>query len=273
MHKNKVKLLLGLFILPLISSCATEYRKAQKSTDNEYKYQVAMDLYQREKWYKANNLFEQIMPAMRGTEEAEDMQFKYAYGCYNQKQYTMSSHYFKTFYQTYSRSEKAEEAMYMSAYSLVKDSPREELDQSSTTEAISALQSFLNKYPNSEYAPEGNRIIGELQEKLATKAYLIAKQYYLLRKWKAAMVTFENFRKDFPDSKYNEELAFLRLESSHTLATQSTYQKKEDRFSETIEIYQKFIEKYPESTYLKSAEKLYGDSLNQLEKIAKNKNS
>ncbi|WP_332919427.1 outer membrane protein assembly factor BamD [Persicobacter psychrovividus] len=273
MHKNKLKLLIGVMMIPLLSSCATEYRKAQKSTDNEYKYQVAMDLYQNEKWYKANNLFEQIMPAMRGTEEAEDMQFKYAYGCYNQKQYTMSSHYFKNFYQTYSRSDKAEEAMYMSAYSLKEESPREELDQSSTREAISALQGFLNRYPDSKYAPEATKIIDDLQDKLASKSYLIAKQYYQLRRWKAAMVAFENFRKDYPDSKYNEEIAYLRLESSHTLADVSTYNKKEERYQTTVKLYEGFIDKYPESTYLKSAEKLYSDALVQLEKIAKNKNS
>ena len=71
------------------------------------------------------------------------------------------------------------EAEYLYAYSLYKESPNSNLDQSSTVEAISAMQNFINKYPYSEYSINANEIIDELQIKLETKNFENAKQYYL----------------------------------------------------------------------------------------------
>ena len=61
---------------------------------------------------------------------------------------------------------------------MYKESPNSNLDQSSTIEAISAIQNFINKYPYSEYSKDANSIIDELQIKLETKNFDNAKQYY-----------------------------------------------------------------------------------------------
>jgi outer membrane protein assembly factor BamD len=267
MQKSRIfTLLLGIILLALISSCS-KFRRIQKSEDWKVKYQAALEYFEDEDYYRASLLFEEIMPLVRGQEEGEIAQIKYAYCNYNQKQYQLASYYFKTFYQTYSRSEFALEAEFMHAYSLYRDSPLYNLDQTSTKEAIEAMQSFLNRNPDSEYLAEATGIIIGLQIKLETKSYENAKQYHKMGLHKSAMVAFKNFSIDFPDSEYNEELLFLKFDSQYQLAILSIPSKQEERYMEAIEIYQEFLDEYPDSEYLKEAGKMYEDSINEIGKI------
>ncbi|MDH5475555.1 MAG: outer membrane protein assembly factor BamD [Cyclobacteriaceae bacterium] len=262
------KLFFIIITATLLFSCGGGFRKLEKSDDWKLKYQGALEYYENEDYSRASILFEQILPIIRGVPEGEDVQFKLSYCNFHQGLYLLSSHYFKTFYETYGRSEKAEEAQYMYAYSLFADSPVFNLDQTSSYEAIDAIQTFINKYPNSEFREEASKIIDQMQEKLETKAYEKAKQYLKLRIYKSAIVAFENFRDEYPDSEYNEEIFFLKIEAQHDLAEQSLYSKQKERYQLVKEYYEYFIDNYPNSSHLKSAEKYYGNSIDNLSKFA-----
>lgn len=250
-------------LLIAAASC-TKFRKIQKSGDWKVKYDAAIEYYEDKDYYRSGVLLEEILPIIRGTKEAELANFIYGYTYYYQNQYILSAHYFKLFTEVYGRSEYVEEAAYMHAYSLYMQSPQPSLDQTSTYEAIAALQNFLNKYPDSQYAEKADNLIDELQVKLETKAYENAKLYYQLRRYKAALIAFDNFQYDYPDSKFNEELAFLAIETAYELANVSIRSKQEERYRKTIELHQKFIDKYPNGEYTKRAEEYYEDSIKQL---------
>ncbi|MDH5365577.1 MAG: outer membrane protein assembly factor BamD [Cyclobacteriaceae bacterium] len=266
--RGLIKLFYTIIAATLLFSCAKGFRKLEKSDDWKIKYQGALHFYENEDYARASILFEQILPIIRGLPEGEDVQFKLSYCNFYQGSYLLSSHYFKTFYETYGRSEKAQEAQYMYAYSLYADSPEYNLDQTSSYEAIDAIQAFLNKYPDSEFREEASEIINEMQKKLETKAYEKTKQYLKLRIYKSAIVAFENFRNDYPDSKYNEEIFFLKIEAQYELAEQSLYFKQKERYEKVKEYYEYFIDNYPNSSYLKNAEKYYGNSIDILSKFA-----
>ncbi len=261
-------LLLTILTLSIIS--CSKFRKVQRSADWRVKYEAALKYYEKKDYYRATVLFEEILPIVRGLPEGEQIQFYYAYSHFYQRLYLLSSHYFKIFYETYSRSELAEEAQYMYAYSLYRDSPLFNLDQTSTTEAIVSMQVFLNRYPSSQYKQDATDIIDQLQEKLERKAYELAKQYYRVKNYKSALIAFENFRKDYPASAFNEEITFLRLDAQYKLARLSFTNLQEERYKETIKIYLDFEKRYPESEYLKQAKQLYEDSSDQLDKLVEN---
>lgn len=256
-----------LVFLVVINTSCSKFRKIQKSEDWEVKYKAALEYYDQEDYYKAGLLFEELMPILRGSKEAEKTHYYYAYSQYHQKQYVTSAHYFEQFHRTYNRSEFAPEAMFMQAYSLYMVSPIHMLDQSSTLEAIQSMQTFLNRYQSSEFRQQASDIINELQEKLETKSYENAKQYFRLTRYRAALVAFENFKKEFPDSDLVEEIDFLMIDAQHKLAVSSIYSKKKERFLETVELYQDFLDNYPESSFTKQAENIYKDSVNQISKL------
>ena len=259
------RIVFSVVLVYLVSSCS-EFRRVQKSDDWKLKYDKAMEYYEKGDYYRSIALFEEVLPLTRGKIEGEKAQFYYAYAHFKDRQYILSAHYFKTFYETYSRSQFAQEAQFMYAYSLYMDSPLYSLDQTNTRDAIDALQAFINRYPESEFEKQANDIINELQVKLETKAYYNAKEYYKIGLLLSAKVAFENFSKDYPDSKYNEELRFLRIEATFKVAQKSIPSKQKKRYNEVIELYEKFVDRYPESKYLSQAERYYSSALNSLEK-------
>ncbi|MEP0986539.1 outer membrane protein assembly factor BamD [Ekhidna sp.] len=264
---REIRILFLLILAVTIVGCS-KFRKIQKSGDWKVKYEAALEYYENEDYHRTIILLEDILPIIRGTAEAELGNFYLAYSYYYQKQYILSAHHFDEFVKIYGRSEYVMEAVYRHAYSLYLQSPDYELDQTITFEAIAAMQKFLNRYPSSEYAPEADRIIDSMQQKLEKKAYEQCKLYYKLRRYKSALVVYDNFADDFPDSNYNEEVAFLRIETSYDLATESIRSKQEERFRSTIDHYLAFIDKYPNSKFLKDAEKFYAESIEEITKFA-----
>ncbi len=256
-------------IISLFSSCG-KFRAIEKSEDWRVKYEAGLEYYENKDYYRSSTLFDQILPIVRGLPEGEKVQFYYAYSQYHQRLYDLAAHHFKVFYETYGRSEFAQEAYYMYAYSLYAASPSYNLDQSNSIEALMAMQQFINRYPTSEFVDDASNVINEVQERLERKGYENAKQYYRLENFNAAVIAFQSFSESFPDSKYNEELAYLKFMAQYQYAEKSISIRQLERYREANQYYQDFVDNYPESKYIKEAEKKYGDSLEKITELAKN---
>lgn len=261
---------LCIFLLLVAASCS-KFRKIEKNPDWRVKYEAAMNYYSSENYYKASILFEQILPVVRGLPEGEKVQFYLAYCQYHDKMYLLASEQFRTFYEMYGRSSLAEEARFMYAYSLYEISPKYNLDQTNSIEAMSAMQLFLNRYPNSKFADRAMEVIFNIQEKLERKGFENAKQYFKMEYYEAAVVALTNFTLNFPDSKYREEAEYLILTAQYNWAEQSIQTKQPERYRAAVEYYKEFIDTYPQSKFLQEAEKLYASSLEKINE-RKNKN-
>ena len=246
-----------LSFLCLIFFSCSEFQKIQKSDQLSVRYDAAIKYFEDGDYTKAGILLEELIPIIRGKKEAEKTQFYYAYCHYHQRQLVLAAYYFKNFYQTYPRSEYVEESMYMHTLSLYESSPKYNLDQTDTYKALEVIQLFVNKYPNSKHVDECNDFVDKLRVKLESKAYELAKLYYNLRYYKSAVIAFSNFNKDFPNSNYNEELAYLKIDAQYNLARISVEKKKKERLYKTIQYYENFIDLYVDSRYVKSAENIY----------------
>ena len=196
-------------LILLVSFSCSNFRKIEKSQDWRVKYEAGVNYYTKKDYYRASVLFEQILPIVRGLPEGEKVQFYLAYCQYYDKLYLLASEQFKTFYESYGRSALAEEARFMHAFSLYQSSPNPNLDQSSSIEAMAAMQQFINRYPNSQFRDRAVEVIETTQQKLEKKGFENARQYHRRRYYKAAIVVLNNFKQNFPDSKYLEEAYYL----------------------------------------------------------------
>lgn len=251
-------------IIVLISISCGNFRKIEKSQDWRVKYEAGLNYYNKKDYYRASVLFEQILPIVRGLPEGEKVQFSLAYCQFYDKLYLLASEQFKTFYETYGRSALAEEARFMHAFSLYQSSPNPNLDQSASIEAMAAMQQFINRFPNSQFRDRAVEVILTTQQKLEKKGFENARQYYRMKYYKAAIVALNNFKQNFPDSKYIEEAYYLVILSEFRIAEQSLQSLQPARYRTVVEHYQEFLDRYPESSYLKEAEKLYAESLEQI---------
>lgn len=268
---RKVSVVISFILVIFIAFSCGKFRKIEKSEDWRVKYEAALKYYEKKDYYRASVLFESILPIVRGLPEGEKVQFFLAYCQYYDRLYLLSSEQFRTFYETYGRSSFAEEARYMYAYSLFSSSPNPNLDQTSSIDAMSAMQEFLNRYPTSKLRDQAIDVINSSQRKLEKKGFENAYQYYKMRSYKAAIVSLNNFKNHFPDSRYLEEAYYLVIDSEFSLASKSFASKQEERYNEVIAHYKEFLERYPDSKFLKDAEKLYAESLGKV-KSKKNPN-
>jgi outer membrane protein assembly factor BamD len=272
MRNGSIYILVVVLLMGVSSCSKTSFRQIEKNPDWRVKYEAAFNYYKKEDYYKAATLFESIVPIVRGLPEGEKVQFYLANCQYFQKLYLLSAEQFKTFYETYGRSSFAEEARYMFAYSKYKASPRSNLDQTSSVDAMVAMQEFLNRYPNSKFKDQAIEVILTSQAKMEQKGFDNAYQYYKMKYYKAAMVAFDNFKKNFPDSEMIEEAEFLAIDAEFKLASQSFLNLQKERYQSVVDHYKEFVDKYPESKFLREAEKMYAESIEKLNK-KKNNNS
>jgi len=253
-------------ILTLITFSCSKYQKIQKSQDFGLKYEKAMEYYDKEDYFRALSLFDQVIPFYRGTEEAEEIAYKYAYAYYNQGENIMASYYFDRFAKTYPRSERAQECGYMSAYCKYLESPRYELDQTTTREAINELQLFINNYPYSDSVERCNSLIDELREKIQKKEFEIAKLYLKMDKYEAAVTSFEILLNDYPDTDFREDAMFYTIKSYYYYASKSVKSKRVERYREATDIYNKFIAQYPDSKHNRDVQYMYERAMKELNK-------
>jgi outer membrane protein assembly factor BamD len=89
-------------------------------------------------------------------------------------------------------------------------SPRPQLDQEYTQQAIDHCQSLLAYFPDSEYAERGREILTQLTNKLAQKIFLNGDHYFKRNAWDSAEIYFNTVLADFPNTTVAPK-ALLRL--------------------------------------------------------------
>jgi len=253
--KRKIAFLWVLMVF--IFSACSDYNKIVKSTDYEFIYKKAVEYYEAGEFARSGTLFQELIGVFRGTSRADKIYYYYAKSMMGQKDYLMATQYFRTLIKEYPTSQHVEESQFMVGYCSYLISPKVRLDQEVTLTAIDAMQLYINLYPFSERVDEAQRLIDELQEKLVEKSFLSARLYYDFENYKAAVVALENALKDYPDSKYREELMFMLLKSKYLLAINSVPEKKELRLSYAQDEYFIFVDEFPESKYRKEAGRYY----------------
>ncbi len=255
----KVKNILwaGLFLMAL--SCG-DYQKVVKSTDYEYKLKKAKEYYENKEYSRSSQLYQELVNIYKGTSRADQIYYYLAKSCYGQRDYVLASHYFRQMLKEYPRSEYNEEAQFLIGYCYYLDSPNPRLDQKTTQDAIDALQLFINIFPGSARVAEANKLIDELREKLVYKSYLSGKLYYDLGDFKAAVISLKNSLKEYPDTKYREELMYYLLKSKYLLGENSNEEKKRERLNSALDEYFTFTDEFPTSKYRKEADRYFAST-------------
>lgn len=255
----KIRLSILLVLILTAASCG-EYEKLLKSTDYDLKKDRAKDYYANGEYVKATELFSQILPRYRATEEGEELNMMNAQSYFKMKDYYSAGGYFSNFIELYPYSKFAEEATFMAAYCEYMISPRPELDQESTKKAMEGFHIFLMRFPSSSRSEEARKMIDELEERLVEKSYLSARLYYDMKAYKAAVTALTTSLKSYADSKYREEMMFLKLSSMFLYAENSQFGKQRERYQLTLDDYYSFMEEFPQSKYAKDVRKIYEDT-------------
>lgn len=264
-----MKNLFYLLVLVAVFASCSDYQKLLKSESVADKYKAGDSLYQEGKYDKANKLFAQIVPQYKGKPQSEKLMYLYCSSFFKMKDYYVAGYQFDRFVASYPKSEKKEEAAFLSAKSYYMLSPVFTKDQKETKEAIGKMQEFINLYPNSEYVSEANDLVNQLDLKLQKKAFAIAKQYRDIapqysKDFNAAIKSFDNFIFEFPGSALREDALFYKFDAAYQQAINSVEYKKKARLEQAKEFYTALKKEYSESKYTEDANRMASELDEQL---------
>ncbi|MBP5715263.1 MAG: outer membrane protein assembly factor BamD [Prevotella sp.] len=273
----KKSLIIGTCMTLLLCSCAGEFNKVYKSTDNDYRYEYAKEAFAMGKFQQAATLLEEIITLKKGSEEEQESLYMLAMAQYCNRDYEAASATFKKYISRYPRGIYAEAAAFYVGQTLYEESPEPRLDQSPTIGAMNAYQQFLDLYPDSKLRPAAQERLYELQDKLVQKELLSAELYYNLggyfgninkndeSNYTSCIITAQNALKQYPYSKWREEFAVLIMKSKFQLAENSTMEKRLDRYRDAEDECYGFLNEYPDSKNISLAEKY----INKCKKVIK----
>ena len=263
---KKRLLILAVLGAVVFTSC-NDFNRMVKSTDNEMKYEVAMDYYERGDYNHALQLFDLLQASFRNTPRGEMITYRTAQCYYEQKDYEIAGYYFNRFVQAYSFTKDAEKAAFMSAYCSYLLSPESGLDPTTTQTAISQLDKFIERYPESDSLNRAMQLRDDLTGKLEEKDYNICQLFYRMENYSAAITSFENMLKKYPNTKHREEILLNMATTYYDYAENSIPEKQRERYEACIEQCNTLSYLYPESKYANDLKSLTAKARKKLENI------
>ena len=259
-------------ISALFLSCSG-LSKIAKSGDPELMYTTALQLYKAEKWTRASDLFDACIGYYIGSEREDSIAFFSARSKYKNRDYHEASADFDEFRRKFGRSQFIEDAEGMYAMCEYYLSPGPTRDQTPTAKAIVSLNTFIERYPNSERVPAFRDIIEELTTRLHDKNFLNAYSYFKIGKYKSAVVAFKNALKNYDNTVHRESIMYYIVVSNYRLAHNSVAEKQADRYLAMLDSYYSFIEEYPESKHNKELDRYFKEAKDFFDKSKQSQQS
>jgi len=259
MKQGKLILIIATCVL-LIASCKSPYEALLNSTDIQQKYKGAMTYFDKGKYYKAAQLFEQLLLYVNGTDQDDTVQFYLGLSNYKYGDYINAEANFNEFVSVFPRSPFTEEAKFLRIECLYNGTYRYELDQTPTFRTMAAINEYLYEYPNTNNLRRCRDMLVDLQERLDRKSYEAAKLYYTLEDYKAASYALKNTLRENPDNQYREDIMYYIVCSSYKYAVNSIPEKQKERFMVLIDDYYNFISEFPESKFRNELDGMFAEA-------------
>lgn len=232
------------------------FNKLLKLNDSEQMYEAAIKYYNDGDYQHALQLFTEIAPRYASTMRSDTIM--YYTGCcyYKEGDFDTSATIFDEYRRTYGRSPLLEDVEYMHAMGYYFASPQPSRDQTTTLQAINAINEYMERYPNSPKLGVCEMRLKELKGKLYDKSFINARTYYKTERYKAAIIAFRNALAEYPDTPHREEILFLTLDASYKLAENSLSNLQVDRYLDAMDAYYNFISEFPGSKHARAAERM-----------------
>ncbi|MFI3282389.1 MAG: outer membrane protein assembly factor BamD [Rikenellaceae bacterium] len=253
-----------LLVGVIFGSCNT--LRYLNEEDPDVIYDRALELYGEERWSKASRNFEKVMQNYMGTPREDSIIFYNSRCKFKDGDYYTAISYFNSYRMQFSRSPFLEDAEGMLTLSYYYISPGPERDPANIHQALSSIDEFHSRYPQSENYDMFTEIKEELIQRLHDRAYLSAYTYYKTGHYKAAIVALRNALKEYPTSTNRENIMYYMVVSAYELARNSIPSLEVDRYMATIDMYYTFVAEFPTSEYVKDLNRIHDNAKAFLEK-------
>jgi outer membrane protein assembly factor BamD len=149
---------------------------------------------------------------------------------------------FLTFYPTNPRADYAQYKLGMAHFKQMRGPQR---DQSETREAVTELQRFVDRYPNSTLFAEGSTKLREAKDRLSQSNYLVGYFYFRQRWYPGAIDRFQSVLKEDESFTGRDAVYFYLAECFIKLK----------REAEALPLYERLLQEFEQSEFLPEAQK------------------
>lgn len=201
-QNSKLKLLVILFTI----FCS---RQVLAPLEPEDEFERAMEFYNHKKYEIAIKSFEKIIFYHAETEFVDDAQFYLAKAYFEKKDYNQAITEFEYLIKNFPGSPFLEESYLLRAKAYFLKSPGYEKDQTETKEAISLLDDFITRFPNSIYSASARTLILQARNRLAKKELENGRLYLKMKEYESAILYFKYVIENYPETPSADESKFL----------------------------------------------------------------
>jgi outer membrane protein assembly factor BamD len=223
----------------LLAGCSAS--DPQKIPTAEERFAEAMEKFHDEDYLEAITDFEAIRLQYPATPIADSARFYSGMSRYEREEFLLGTYDFNQLIQNGAAKTLVPDAYHMLSQCYYRLSPKVPLDQMYTYQAIDALQTFIELYPDHPQAEEASKQVQELSNKLAMKEYDTAVLYMKMENREAAMICFDTVI----DRYYSTDWA------DDAMAQKIRIHMNAEDYGKAWPLLKAFLDKFPDSPYRK----------------------
>jgi outer membrane protein assembly factor BamD len=215
-----------LLVLAALSGACGRGFKLSRFPNNEALFRGGFSEFERKKWDNAVSAFEKLTFDLPARDTLLPMAHWYLARAYaGRRDHLLAAQAYNRLAESFATDSLADDAMYEAAREYQKLWRRPTLDANYGEQAMSAYQSMLGLYPDSELKDQAEKQMATLQEWFASKDYESGLYYFRRKAFDSAIIYFKDVVKNHPQTAKSRE-ALLRLAEAYE-ATQYREDKKE----------------------------------------------
>ncbi|MBI4768643.1 MAG: outer membrane protein assembly factor BamD [Deltaproteobacteria bacterium] len=165
-----------------------------------------MDAYQRKKYEKAGEAFQNLKDRFPYNPYAIVAELKLADSYFLNKEYLLAATAYKEFEKLHPANEIIPYVIFQLGMCYFKLMPAIDRDQSDAFRAAQEFERLVKNYPQSEYVSQAEANLIRAKKNLAAHEFYIGEFYLTQNKYEAALSRFEGILREFPETAHPPKL-------------------------------------------------------------------
>lgn len=217
-----------------VTACSSGF-KLSRFNSNESLYNAALTEFNKKKFDHAVTAFEKLTFDLPARDSLLPLAHWYlAKSHAGRKEHLLAAQAYNRLAESFATDSLADDAMFEAAREYQKMWRRPTLDAQYGEQALSAYQSLLGLYPDTDRKDDAAKAVDKLQEWFASKDYESGMYYFRRKAFDSAVIYFKDVVKNYPQTLKAKE-AYLRLASSY-----EAIRYREDKQEVCATLFQKY---------------------------------
>ena len=212
------KFIVILALLMFISGCALWKGKENVRNVPEALYKQGYDDYQHGRYEKAIVNFQRLKEEYPLHELAIRAELGIADAQFSMKEYGYAEIAYNDFLNLHPANENLSYVMYQIGICHYNQLLEIDRDQTETWKALKEFEKLIARFPTSKFSFLAEKKVRECKSRLAEHEYYVGEIYFKMKRYKAALLRFENIRKNYANLGLDYKVKFIMEEARKQLA-------------------------------------------------------